>query len=83
MIMSSDNPAAVQYGMMPQLATLQIGSSPILSLPQQQYISPTYPYYPTHPTSVIHTLQMGDTDQASNAASPDEAYTTQYQHAPK
>ncbi|ETN65124.1 single-stranded DNA-binding protein mssp-1 [Anopheles darlingi] len=83
MIMSSDNPAAVQYGMMPQLATLQIGSSPILSLPQQQYISPTYPYYPTHPTSVIHTLQMGDTEQASTAASPDEAYTTQYQHAPK
>ncbi|EDO63769.1 AGAP005964-PA [Anopheles gambiae str. PEST] len=75
MIMSSDNPAAVQYGMMPQLATLQIGSS---------YISPTaYPYYPTHPTSVIHTLQMGDTEQASTAASPDEAYTTQYQHAPK
>uniref|UniRef100_A0A182SB33 Protein alan shepard n=1 Tax=Anopheles maculatus TaxID=74869 RepID=A0A182SB33_9DIPT len=49
----------------------------------QQYISPTYPYYPTHPTSVIHTLQMGDTEQASTAASPDEAYTTQYQHAPK
>ncbi|XP_053677473.1 protein alan shepard [Anopheles nili] len=83
MIMSSDNPATVQYGMVPQLATLQIGSSPILSLPQQQYISPSYPYYPTHPTSVIHTLQMNDTEQASTAASPDEAYTTQYQHAPK
>uniref|UniRef100_U5ESB6 Protein alan shepard n=1 Tax=Corethrella appendiculata TaxID=1370023 RepID=U5ESB6_9DIPT len=70
MIMSSENPA-VPYGMMPQLATLQIGSS---------YISPTYPYYPT--PSIIHTMQMSENEQASTAASPDEAYT-QYQHAPK
>ncbi|XP_039430254.1 protein alan shepard isoform X4 [Culex pipiens pallens] len=74
MIMSSENPAtAVPYGMMPQLTTLQIGSS---------YISPTYPYYAPTP-SIIHTMQMGDSEQASTAASPDEAYTTQYQHAPK
>jgi hypothetical protein len=45
----------------------------------KQYISPPYPYYPP---SIIHTMPMGDTEQASNAASPDEAYT-QYQHAPK
>ncbi|XP_062709089.1 protein alan shepard isoform X4 [Aedes albopictus] len=74
MIMSSDNPAAgVPYGMMPQLTTLQIGSS---------YISPTYPYYTPTP-SIIHTMQMGDSEQVSTAASPDEAYTTQYQHGPK
>ncbi|XP_055603557.1 protein alan shepard isoform X3 [Uranotaenia lowii] len=74
MIMSSENPAAaVPYGMMPQLTTLQIGSS---------YISSTYPYYAPTP-SIIHTMQMGDSEQVSTAASPDEAYTTQYQHAPK
>ncbi|KAG5681675.1 hypothetical protein PVAND_011088 [Polypedilum vanderplanki] len=71
MIMSSDSATAVPYGMVPQFSTLQIGSP---------YISPPYPYYPP---SIIHTMQMGDTEQASNAASPDEAYTTQYQHAPK
>ncbi|XP_021698034.1 protein alan shepard isoform X8 [Aedes aegypti] len=74
MIMSSENPAAgVQYGMMPQLTTLQIGSS---------YISPTYPYYAPTP-SIIHAMQMGDSEQVSTAASPDEAYTAQYQHGPK
>jgi hypothetical protein len=46
---------------------------------QQQYISPPYPYYPP---SIIHTMQMGESEHASNAASPDEAYT-QYQHGPK
>lgn len=91
MIMSSDS-AAVPYGMVPQFSTLQIGSSVChmhslssaiqliidFSSPQQ-YISPPYPYYPP---SIIHTMQMGDSEHASNAASPDEAYT-QYQHGPK
>ncbi|XP_030373001.1 protein alan shepard isoform X1 [Scaptodrosophila lebanonensis] len=66
---------AVPYGtMMPQLATLQIGNS---------YISPTYPYYAPQPT-IIPTMPMTDSEQASTAASPDEAYT-QYPHqaAPK
>lgn len=100
MIMSSENPGAgVPYGMMPQLTTLQIGSS-VSTLdsisdyyarlwtnsceqhPRLQYISPTYPYYAPTP-SIIHTMQMGDSEQVSTAASPDEAYTTQYQHAPK
>lgn len=45
----------------------------------QPYISPPYPYYQP---SIIHTMPMSDTDHASNAASPDEAYT-QYQHGPK
>ncbi|CAO1388254.1 unnamed protein product [Diamesa hyperborea] len=70
MIMSSDS-AAVPYGMVPQFSTLQIGNS--------QYINQPYPYYAP---SIIHTMQMGDSEQASQAASPDEAYT-QYQHAPK
>lgn len=92
MIMSSDS-TAVPYGMVPQFSTLQIGSSVslglhltlivlqllILPFALQQYISPPYPYYPP---SIIHTMQMGDSDHASNAASPDEAYT-QYQHGPK
>ncbi|XP_055701987.1 protein alan shepard isoform X5 [Phlebotomus papatasi] len=72
MVMSSDA-AGVPYGaMMPQLATLQIGSS---------YINPPYPYYP--PT-IIPTMPIPDSEQASTAASPDEAYT-QYPHpaAPK
>lgn len=71
MIMSSDT-GGVPYGaIMPQLTTLQITP--------QSYISPTYPYYPP---SIIHTMQMGDSEQASTAASPDEAYT-QYSHGPK
>ncbi|KAH8402849.1 hypothetical protein KR222_002926, partial [Zaprionus bogoriensis] len=73
-MMVSDE-TAVPYGtMMPQLATLQIGNS---------YISPTYPYYAPPPT-IIPTMPMTDSEQASTAASPDEAYT-QYPHqaAPK
>ncbi|XP_015043059.1 protein alan shepard isoform X3 [Drosophila miranda] len=73
MMVSGDT--AVPYGtMMPQLATLQIGNS---------YISPTYPYYAPQPT-IIPTMPMTDSEQASTAASPDEAYT-QYPHqaAPK
>ncbi|XP_023174245.1 protein alan shepard isoform X11 [Drosophila hydei] len=73
MMVSGDT--AVPYGtMMPQLATLQIGNS---------YISPTYPYYAPPPT-IIPTMPMTDSEQASTAASPDEAYT-QYPHqaAPK
>ncbi|XP_031620576.1 protein alan shepard isoform X2 [Contarinia nasturtii] len=67
MIMSSEA-GTVPYGhMVPQLATLQINSP---------YISPPYPYYP--PT-IIPTMPMTDTEQASNTASPDEAYS-QYQH---
>ncbi|XP_037035435.1 protein alan shepard isoform X7 [Bradysia coprophila] len=67
MIMSSDA-GAVPYGhMMPPMAALQIGSS---------YISPPYPYYPQ---TIIPTMQMPDSEQASTAASPDEAYT-QYSH---
>lgn len=41
-----------------------------------QYISPPYPYYPP---AIIPTMSMTDNEQASNTASPDEAYT-QYQH---
>ncbi|XP_055387153.1 protein alan shepard isoform X4 [Condylostylus longicornis] len=70
MMVSGDG---VPYGaMMPQLATLQIGNS---------YISSTYPYYPP---AIIPTMPMADSEQASTAASPDEAYT-QYPHpaAPK
>lgn len=88
MIMSSDA-GGVSYGhMMPQLATLQIGSSVnikrstrlrtkvICSYFVLQYISPQYPYYPQ---TIIPTMSMADSEQASTAASPDEAYT-QYSH---
>ncbi|XP_041450533.1 protein alan shepard isoform X1 [Drosophila obscura] len=80
MMVSGDT--AVPYGtMMPQLATLQIGNSNFS--PSLQYISPTYPYYAPQPT-IIPTMPMTDSEQASTAASPDEAYT-QYPHqaAPK
>uniref|UniRef100_A0A1A9VJ66 Protein alan shepard n=1 Tax=Glossina austeni TaxID=7395 RepID=A0A1A9VJ66_GLOAU len=51
--------------------------------PSLQYISPTYPYY-APPTTIIPTMPITDSEQASTAASPDEAYT-QYPHpaAPK
>ncbi|XP_058983458.1 protein alan shepard isoform X1 [Musca domestica] len=75
MMVSGDT--GVPYGtMMPQLATLQIGNSNFSPL---QYISPSYPYY-AQPTTIIPTMQMTDSEQASTAASPDEAYT-QYPHA--
>lgn len=87
MIMSSDA-GAVPYGhMMPPMAALQIGSSvsflivwfdcglDVLFI-RLQYISPPYPYYPQ---TIIPTMQMPDSEQASTAASPDEAYT-QYSH---
>ncbi|XP_033161132.1 protein alan shepard isoform X10 [Drosophila mauritiana] len=80
MMVSGDT--GVPYGtMMPQLATLQIGNSNFS--PSLQYISPTYPYYAPPPT-IIPTMPMTDSEQASTAASPDEAYT-QYPHqaAPK
>ncbi|KRG06288.1 uncharacterized protein Dmoj_GI11982, isoform M [Drosophila mojavensis] len=80
MMVSGDT--AVPYGtMMPQLATLQIGNSNFS--PSLQYISPTYPYYAPPPT-ILPTMPMTDSEQASTAASPDEAYT-QYPHqaAPK
>ncbi|XP_036335698.1 protein alan shepard isoform X1 [Rhagoletis pomonella] len=79
-MMVSGDPS-VPYGpMVPQLATLQIGNSNFS--PSLQYISPTYPYY-AQPT-IIPTMPMTDSEQASTAASPDEAYT-QYPHpaAPK
>ncbi|XP_055841341.1 protein alan shepard isoform X7 [Episyrphus balteatus] len=92
MMVSGDT---VPYGtMMPQLATLQIGNSGLEELfdqnrlmfeacamqnfsPSLQYISPSYPYYP--PPTIIPTMPMADSEQASTAASPDEAYT-QYAH---
>lgn len=43
----------------------------------KQYISPSYPYY--HTPTIIPTMPIADSEQASTAASPDEAYT-QYQH---
>uniref|UniRef100_A0A1A9W7G1 Protein alan shepard n=1 Tax=Glossina brevipalpis TaxID=37001 RepID=A0A1A9W7G1_9MUSC len=80
MMVSGDT--AVPYGaMMPQLTTLQVGNSNFS--PSLQYISPTYPYY-APPTTIIPTMPITDSEQASTAASPDEAYT-QYPHpaAPK
>lgn len=90
MIMSSEG-GPVPYGhMMPQLATLQINSPVRIIIDNSnsgqvlmcvfplgsQYISPPYPYY--QPT-IMPAMPMTDTDQASNTASPDEAYS-QYQH---
>lgn len=68
MVMSGDGGGVPYPTMMPQLATLQIG---------QSYISPSYPYYP--PT-IIPTMPITDSEQASTAASPDETYT-QYTHS--
>lgn len=90
MIMSSDSSGVPYSHVVPQLATLQIGSSvnisyivfkywfikKILFSFCLQYISPPYPYYPQ---TIIPAMQMADSEQASTAASPDEAYN-QYSH---
>ncbi|XP_037933802.1 protein alan shepard-like isoform X3 [Teleopsis dalmanni] len=68
MMVSGDT--AMPYGaMMPQIATLQPVGNP--------YINTTYPYY-VSPT-IIPAMPMTDSEQASTAASPDEAYI-QYSH---
>ncbi|XP_071446428.1 protein alan shepard isoform X1 [Hetaerina americana] len=74
-MMPSADPTSVQYGsMIPQLtthmSTLQLGTA-------GSYIAAgphAYPFYPGPGTSIIHTLPMPDSEQTSNAASPDNSY---------
>ncbi|XP_049862882.1 protein alan shepard isoform X2 [Schistocerca gregaria] len=73
-MMPSADPSSVQYGsMIPPLTThmsaLQIGT------PSSYIASPhPYPFYPGPGASIIHAVPIPDSEQTSNAASPDDTY---------
>lgn len=50
-----------------------------------QYIAASpHPYpYTTYPPSIIHTMPLGDSEQTSNAASPDDSYQQYQAQQPK
>lgn len=48
-----------------QMQAMQLGTA-------GSYISQPYGYY--HPSHVIHTVTMGDSEHTSNAASPEDPY---------
>lgn len=50
-----------------------------------QYIASPHPYpYTTYPApSIIHTMPLGDSEQTSNAASPDDSYQQYQAQQPK
>lgn len=73
-MMPSADPSSVQYSsMIPPLTThmsaLQIGTP-------SSYITSTHPYqfYPGPGASIIHAVPIPDSEQTSNAASPDDTY---------
>ncbi|XP_014234320.1 protein alan shepard-like isoform X4 [Trichogramma pretiosum] len=81
-IMPSADPSNPQYSMIPQLTT-QMST---LHLGTGSYISPhAYPTYTTYPTpSIIHApMALGDSEQTSNAASPDDSYQQYQAQQPK
>lgn len=50
-----------------------------------QYIASPHPYqyYTGHAPSIIHAMPMGESEQTSNAASPDESYQAYQPQPPK
>lgn len=50
-----------------------------------QYIASPHPYsYTTYPPpSIIHPIPLGDSEQTSNAASPDDSYQQYQAQQPK
>lgn len=52
---------------------------------QLQYIASPHPYqyFTGHAPSIIHAMPMGESEQTSNAASPDESYQAYQQPPPK
>ncbi|XP_069683320.1 protein alan shepard isoform X2 [Periplaneta americana] len=74
-MMPTSDPSSVQYSsMIPQLTThmsaLQLGTT-------GSYITASphpYPFYPGPGASIIHAVPIADSEQTSNAASPDDTY---------
>jgi len=78
MIQSAD-PSNAQYSMIPQLTT-QMSA---LHLGTGSYIASPHPYPYTYPPSIIHTMPLGESEQTSNAASPDDSYQQYQAQQPK
>ncbi|XP_063974337.1 protein alan shepard isoform X4 [Diachasmimorpha longicaudata] len=80
-MMPSADPSNPQYSMIPQLttqmSTLHLGTNYITASPHP-YSFPTYPA-----PSIIHTMPLGDSEQTSNAASPDDSYQQYQAQQPK
>ncbi|XP_033610638.1 protein alan shepard isoform X4 [Cryptotermes secundus] len=82
-MMPTSDPSSVQYSsMIPQLAThmstLQLGTT-------GSYIASPHPYqfYPGPGASIIHAVPIADSEQTSNAASPDDTYQPYQNQPPK
>ncbi|KOX68666.1 Protein alan shepard [Melipona quadrifasciata] len=78
-MMPSADPSNPQYSMIPQLTT-QMST---LHLGTGSYIASPHPYPYTYPPSIIHTMPLGDSEQTSNAASPDDSYQQYQAQQPK
>ncbi|XP_015524121.1 protein alan shepard isoform X4 [Neodiprion pinetum] len=81
-MMPSADPSNAQYSIMPQLTT-QMST---MHLGTASYIAASphpYPYTPYPAPSIIHTMPMGDSEQTSNAASPDDSYQQYQTQQPK
>ncbi|XP_074093527.1 RNA binding motif single stranded interacting protein alan shepard isoform X2 [Cotesia typhae] len=79
-MMPSADPSNPQYSMIPQLTT-QMST---LHLGTGSYIAASpHPYPYSYPPSIIHTMPLGESEQTSNAASPDESYQQYQAQQPK
>ncbi|XP_015123715.1 protein alan shepard isoform X4 [Diachasma alloeum] len=80
-MMPSADPSNPQYSMIPQLttqmSTLHLGTNYITASPHP------YPYTTYPAPSIIHTMPLGDSEQTSNAASPDDSYQQYQAQQPK
>ncbi|XP_024942251.1 protein alan shepard isoform X9 [Cephus cinctus] len=81
-MMPSADPSNPQYSMIPQLATqmstLHLGTGSYIAASPHPYPYTTYPA-----PSIIHTMPLGDSEQTSNAASPDDSYQQYQAQQPK
>ncbi|XP_033222019.1 protein alan shepard isoform X8 [Belonocnema kinseyi] len=81
-MMPSADPSNPQYSMIPQLttqmSTLHLGTGSYIAASPHPYPYTTYPA-----PSIIHTMPLGDSEQTSNAASPDDSYQQYQAQQPK
>ncbi|XP_048508344.1 protein alan shepard isoform X4 [Athalia rosae] len=81
-MMPSADPSNAQYSIMPQLttqmSTMHLGTASYIAASPHPYPYTTYPA-----PSIIHTMPMGDSEQTSNAASPDDSYQQYQTQQPK
>ncbi|XP_043282903.1 protein alan shepard isoform X3 [Venturia canescens] len=81
-MMPTADPSNAQYSMIPQIttqmSTLHLGTGSYIAASPHPYPYTTYPA-----PGIIHTLPLGDSEQTSNAASPDDTYQQYQAQQPK